>query len=241
MIAFIKFIGTLLLGCIISELQSKYRGELLYLCRNERLLTPVGVKNQDVKIIYKRRKIKALSVAKILIVNNSQHVLKETDLSGKGLLIKQIGEGKILRVDIQKSVDMDNIYSSCITPDRKNVSIKFHHMNPGESYLFQVFHTGLYSDDLICQCTAAGIINVRNICIEGKSNREFLLMIPFQFLFFLFLSAIGLDFFEKGGWISWVGIFLWVFIVLLVWKIVSLWELDYRFKKWYKIARDNGF
>lgn len=178
MIGFIKFIAGLLIGHIMTEIQNRYRGEILYLCRNEELIIPKGVGIQDVQILYKQQPIESLSVAKILIVNNSQHVLEKRDLDNEGLCIKTTGKADILRIDWQSSTDTDNVYELPVSTDKKSVAIKFHHLNPGNAWLFQVFHTGESSHSITCSCSAAGITNTRRISIEGRSIWELLFFTP---------------------------------------------------------------
>lgn len=241
MMRFIELIGTMLLGCIINEIQNRYRGEILYLCRNEELVVPKGVGIQDIQILYKQQPIDRLSVAKLLIVNNSQHVLEKRDLDNEGLCIKTAGEANILRIDWQNSTDTDNVYALPVSADKKSVAIKFHHLNPGNAWLFQVFHTGKSSNSLTCICSAAGITNTKKVSIEGRSVWELAFLIPLQALFLLLLIAISLTCCEKGGWMMCPAILLWAIIVALIIGFVSLWEFNYRFKGWYKMAQKNGF
>lgn len=115
----IKDLVLLVLGALIAKIQSRYRGELLYLCRNDRIFTPTAVGNQDIKILYKKRAINALSISKILVVNNTQHILRQEDVIGDGLCIKENKEGKFLRIDLQNHTDKQNVYSIPISKDRK--------------------------------------------------------------------------------------------------------------------------
>ena len=232
---------SMLLGCIATELAQKYRGEILYLCRNERLITPKGSSVQEVEILYKKQPIEALSIAKVLIINNSQSALKKNDLCKSGLQIKSTGKGKILRIDFLNSTDSSNIYEAVITKNGKTASIKFHHMNPANAWLLQIFHTGVSQEEIECECNATGITKTRKKAIIGKSWLELLLLLPFQFCLYSFLFVIGLIICEKAGWIHWFFIIPWSIIMYCVVSYVLSWELSERFSGWYKFARKNGF
>ena len=238
---FIWFILSGLLGCIGNELTGRYRGEVQYLCRNERLITPKGSGVQDVEILYKKQPIETLSVAKMLIINNSQKELTKKDLYRGGLQIKATGKGKILRVDFLESTDSSNIYQADIDNNGKIAYIKFHHINPGNAWLFQIFHTGQSGKELACECNATGITKTRKIMIIGKNIGELLLLLPFQIFCYAFLLAIGLIMCEKSGGLHWLFIFPLLLIVALVFSYVLTWELPERFTGWYKLARKNGF
>lgn len=241
MFAFLTSIVLLLLGCVLNEIQNKYQGEMLYLCRNERLITPNKIGNQDIQILYKKQPIESLSVAKLLIVNNTKQALKNTDLSKEGFVIKTQGDGKILRIDLQNSTDTSNVYELPIEANKKTVSVKFHHLNPGDSWLFQVFHTGKSSDDLLCSCSAAGIIKTKRISIIGHSFSDLIITTIFHFILYMVLIAISISLIEKGKIIAWSSIIPIGFLILLIKIMVSSWELDYRFNGWYKMAQKNGF
>lgn len=237
----IKDLILLVVGALIAKIQSRYRGELLYLCRNDRIFTPTTVGNQDIKILYKSRAINALSVSKVLIVNNSQHVLKQEDLAGEGLCIKEKAGGKILRVDLQNHTDKQNVYSLPISRDRKKVTISFKYLNPGEAWLLQIFHTGQSSSDLICQCNAAGITSVKKIKIEGRALWELIVSLPIQLLIIAAAFGLGYACYQEGKFMILLAIFFWVATLSFVWGVFSSWELQHRFSGWYKLARKNGF
>lgn len=241
MMEFIKLIGTFLAGCIFTEIQNRYRGEILYLCRNEHLLTPKRINVQDIQILYKQQTIESLSVAKVLIVNNSQHVLKQTDLNNEGLCVKTVGKTEILRVDLQNNIDNKKICTTTITSNQKNVIIKFHHMNPGDAWLFQIFHTGIDADDLICKCSAAGITKTRKVVLNSFSISDLIFTTMLEFVVCIGLLDLSSSFIAQSGIKTFIGIVLLLLLVLFIVGIVISWELEYRFKNWYKIARKNGF
>ncbi len=237
----IKDLVLLVLGALIAKIQSRYRGELLYLCRNDRIFTPTAVGNQDIKILYKKRAINALSISKILVVNNTQHILRQEDVIGDGLCIKENKEGKFLRIDLQNHTDKQNVYSIPISKDRKKVTISFKYLNPGDAWLFQVFHTGVSSEDLICQCNAAGITATKKIKIYGKPFVELVVSFPIQLLLIFAMFGLGLECYRYGGFMILLAVLVWIGMACLVWLVFSSWELQYRFCGWYKLARKNGF
>lgn len=238
---FIWFILSGLLGCIGNELTRRYRGEVQYLCRNERLITPKGSGVQDVEILYKKQPIETLSVAKMLIINNSQKELTENDLYKGGLQIKATGKGKILRVDFLDSTDSSNIYQADIDNNGKIAYIKFHHINPGNAWLFQIFHTGQSGKELTCECNATGITKTQRIMIIGKSARELLLLLPLQISFYIFLLSLAFRICESTGWLHWFfPLPLFILITLILINVI-VWELPKRFTGWYKLAQKNGF
>lgn len=241
MIGFIKFIVTLLIGYMIREIQNKYRGEIVYLCRNERLVVPQGLPNQDVQILYKQQPIERLSVAKIMIINNSNYAIKKADLVKGGLFIKGRENTHILRIDSQNNTNTGNIYKLLISDDQQNTEIKFHYFNPGDTWLFQVFHTGKDKEDLICCCFAAGITHTKKIILSGRSSYNIIISTILQMFFCLVLLLASIDLFVAGGWRAMVSILLVFLIVLSIYSWVLSLDLNYRFKSWYKTAIENRF
>ena len=136
----IYYIVSLLVGAVLQKIQSRFCGEILYLCRNEKLVVPSGKTPSDVHILYKKRVISGLSVAKFLIINDSQNPLRLEDLtSQQGLRIETCEGYKILRADIISHSDSENSFNLEVPKGRKAIFLKFHHLNPGECLLIQIF------------------------------------------------------------------------------------------------------
>lgn len=241
MLQIISYIGTLIIGCIISTIQNKYRGEILYLCRTETLVLPVKIGIQDIQILYKKQPISTLSVSKLLLVNNSQHIVKKSDIAKNEFYISISKGNKILRIDCINNTDTKNIYNLSISENQEKVFIKFHYLNPGDSWLFQIFHTSQYSQDIQCTCCGAGITNTKRISILCHPWWEIAFLLFVHFVVCTIFIVIGLELCEKAGFLQYLCIFPWFLTILFVISFVKLCELDYRFTGWYKFAQKNGF
>lgn len=234
----ILIIFSTLLGAI---LQKRNKGRILWLRKNERLITP-NIGDPAIKIYYKTKIIKGLSIAKILIVNDSQTDLtQQSFVNGKGIIIDGKGFCRLLRIDISEHTDTGNNYSTCIDKDRKRAIIKFHHFNSGDAFLLQIFHTGKQADNLECTCSATGISATEKISIAGHTYFDLIVTTILQSVFCMGIFGLGLSWISQGGIKLWLSPILFLLIILVVMASIASWELEYRFKGWYKIARKNGF
>ena len=222
-------------------LQKRYSNKLLWLRKSERLITP-DIGDPAVKIYYKKKVIKSLSVAKILIINDSQTALvPQSFVNGKGIVIEGKGKCRLLRIDVVEHSDAGNKYSVCISKDHKSAIVKFHHFNPSDTFLLQIFHTGKQENDLNCTCSASGISKTERISIRGNSLADVIFTTIFQFIFCMCLLGLSLSWAEQGGIKLWLSVGVLLLIVLFVIITVLYWELEYRFTNWYKMARKNRF
>lgn len=230
-----------LIGALLQKFQNKFKGELLWLRRNERLITP-NIGDPAIKIYYKTKIIKSLSVAKILLINYSQSALKIEDFpEGKGITIIGKEHCRILRIDVVDHTDTDNTYNTSISKDHTSAMIKFHHFNPGDAILLQIFHTGTSANCLHCKCNAAGITNIKKIAIYGMTTRDLIGSLIFKSMILFVLMGMGLSYWEESGWWHWVSLFPWAIGLMYVWLIIIPFDLQYRFKNWYKMAKKNNF
>lgn len=224
-----------------SILQRRYNNKLLWLLKNERLITP-DISDSAIKIYYKTRVIKSLSVAKMLIINDSQTALTpKSFVNEKGIIIEGKEKCRLLRIDVIDHTDVGNKYSVCISKDSKSAIVKFHHFNPSDTFLLQIFHTGKNGDDLECSCSATGISSIEKIYISGRTYFDLVVTTLLQIVFSIVLFGASISWAAQGGIKSWLSVILLLLIVLLVIISVPSWELEYRSKKWYKIALKNRF
>lgn len=227
-----------LIGAI---LQKRHRGKLLWLLKNERLITP-DIGDPAIKIYYKTKVIKGLSIAKILVVNDGQRPLTQQDfVNGKGIVIAGKEHCRLLRIDVVEHTDTGNVYTTCISKDRRSAIIKFHHFNAGDAFLLQIFHTGKLGKDLECSCSATGISTTERISIIGHTYCDLIVTTILQSVFCMGIFGLSVSWISQGGIKLWLSPILLLLIILVVFVAIASWEFEYRFKGWYKIARKNGF
>jgi hypothetical protein len=201
-IGILGLIGTIF-GLILA-IRSIRKKEPIYVIKSNNVISDFSSKYQDLTVSYKKKKVKNLTVSKVLFFNKGTEVINREDIVNiEPLRIVPKEKVEILDAKILQANKDANQFSISFDKQKNQVFIDFEYLYKNQGVVIQVIHTGLSSEDLEIKGEIKDIQNIRRLRFSKEDESNLKASRIRQVM--LILAVIVLTI--LGTWL--VGISLW--------------------------------
>jgi len=183
--------------------KSRSKKEILYEITSFNLINKnLNQKVSELKVLYKEKDIRYLTISKLAIWNSGNSTILETEIPiDNKIQINICNNYEILEYELIQNEDIDSKLSISKI-DEKNLEINFRFLEPNKGFVLKLIHTSRTSNDIIVKGRIIGGSEIKRINDMGRNNpkREHWSTKYFAFLFgvIMLLGSSHYEFFSIG-------------------------------------------